>query len=62
MKVLGRKLLEGYSNQLVKMFVLLTSTRTLSSDPDELCYRLKLLLGDEQARNNSKVSTEKRLL
>ena len=31
------------------------STIVLSSDPDELCHRLKLLLQEKQAENNSDI-------
>ena len=34
------------------------STKFLSSDPKELCYRLKLLLQEKQAGNNSNISND----
>ena len=37
----------------------ISKTTSLSSDPDELCDRLKLLLEEKQAGNNSDIIDQK---
>ena len=36
----------------------LSKTKFLSSDPDELCNRLEILIQEKQARNNSDIINE----